>query len=131
MKNFPAFIWEADVVVCGAGTAGTVAALAAADAGAKVMVIEQFGGPGGSSSPSSGDGGSSKPQRQTPPVAAKIALSSMYAPAAAHPPPHSHVDVQPIKIVRPLYETHPQAAPLRGSSHENTPPGSYGTTSTV
>ena len=50
MKNFPAFIWEADVVVCGAGTAGSVAALAAADAGAKVMVIEQFGGPGGSSS---------------------------------------------------------------------------------
>ena len=49
MKNFPAFIWEADVVVCGAGTAGTAAALAAADAGARVMVVEQFGGPGGSS----------------------------------------------------------------------------------
>lgn len=49
MKKFPAFEWQADVVVCGAGTAGAVAALAAADAGAKVLVIEQFGGPGGSS----------------------------------------------------------------------------------
>lgn len=41
--------WKTDVVVCGAGTAGTVAALAAADAGASVIVIEQFGAPGGSS----------------------------------------------------------------------------------
>lgn len=49
MIHFPAFEWEADVVVCGAGTAGAVAALAAADAGAKVMVVEQFGAPGGSS----------------------------------------------------------------------------------
>ena len=39
-----------DVVVLGAGTAGAVAALAAADFGAKVLVVEQFGGAGGSGS---------------------------------------------------------------------------------
>ena len=39
-----------DVVVLGAGTAGATAAIAAADHGAKVLVVEQFGGAGGSSS---------------------------------------------------------------------------------
>ena len=43
------FYMEADVVVCGAGTAGTAAALAAADTGARVLLIEQFGSAGGSS----------------------------------------------------------------------------------
>lgn len=45
----PILEWNADVVICGAGTAGSVAALAAADAGASVIVIEQFGAAGGSS----------------------------------------------------------------------------------
>lgn len=49
MKMSPVREWNADVVVCGAGTAGAVAALAAADAGASVIVIEQFGAPGGTS----------------------------------------------------------------------------------
>lgn len=39
--------YHADVVVCGGGTAGTFAALAAADAGKSVLLIEQFGGLGG------------------------------------------------------------------------------------
>ena len=39
-----------DVVVLGAGTAGSAAAIAAADCGAKVLVVEQFGGAGGSGS---------------------------------------------------------------------------------
>lgn len=42
------FSYEADVVVCGAGTAGSVAAVAAANEGKKVAVIEQFGAAGGS-----------------------------------------------------------------------------------
>ena len=41
--------YQADVVVCGAGTAGAVAAIAAADAGASVILIEQFGSAGGTS----------------------------------------------------------------------------------
>ena len=41
--------YQADVVVCGAGTAGAVAAIAAADAGASVILIEQFGAAGGTS----------------------------------------------------------------------------------
>lgn len=41
--------YEAEIVVCGAGTAGSVAAIAAADAGRDVLVIEQFGSAGGSS----------------------------------------------------------------------------------
>lgn len=40
--------YRADIVVCGAGTAGAVAAIAAADQGADVLVIDQFGGAGGS-----------------------------------------------------------------------------------
>ena len=40
--------YEAEIVVCGAGTAGSVAAIAAADAGRDVLVIEQFGSAGGS-----------------------------------------------------------------------------------
>ncbi len=39
--------YHADVVVCGGGTAGAFAALAAADAGKSVILIEQFGGLGG------------------------------------------------------------------------------------
>ncbi|MCI5771637.1 MAG: FAD-dependent oxidoreductase [Clostridiales bacterium] len=39
-----------DVVVLGAGTAGCAAALAAADEGKRVCVVEQLGGPGGSGS---------------------------------------------------------------------------------
>jgi glycine/D-amino acid oxidase-like deaminating enzyme len=38
---------EPDVLVCGAGCAGTVAAIAAARHGAKVLLIEQFGFAGG------------------------------------------------------------------------------------
>ncbi|MBQ6961234.1 MAG: FAD-dependent oxidoreductase [Clostridia bacterium] len=38
-----------DVVVLGAGTAGAAAAIAAADCGANVLAVEQFGGAGGSS----------------------------------------------------------------------------------
>lgn len=41
--------YEAEIVICGAGTAGSVAAIAAADAGRDVLVIEQFGSAGGSS----------------------------------------------------------------------------------
>ncbi len=40
----------ADVIVAGAGTAGAVAALSAADSGARVLVVEQFGSAGGSGS---------------------------------------------------------------------------------
>jgi len=42
------FSYEADVVVCGAGTAGSVAAIAAANEGKSVAVIDQFGSAGGS-----------------------------------------------------------------------------------
>ena len=38
-----------DVIVLGAGTAGAAAAIAAADCGAKVLAVEQFGSAGGSS----------------------------------------------------------------------------------
>lgn len=48
-KDFQ-FVYETDIVVCGAGTAGTVAAIAAANEGRKVAIIEQFGAAGGSSS---------------------------------------------------------------------------------
>lgn len=40
--------YEAEIVICGAGTAGSVAAIAAADAGRDVLVIEQYGSAGGS-----------------------------------------------------------------------------------
>lgn len=40
---------EYDVVVFGAGTAGAAAAIAAADSGAKVLAVEQFGSAGGTS----------------------------------------------------------------------------------
>ncbi len=39
-----------DVVILGAGTAGAAAAIAAADSGASVIVVEQFGSAGGSGS---------------------------------------------------------------------------------
>lgn len=39
---------RADIVVCGGGTAGAFAAIAAAEQGAKVLLIEQFGSLGGS-----------------------------------------------------------------------------------
>ncbi|WP_129723425.1 FAD-dependent oxidoreductase [Xylanivirga thermophila] len=42
------FTYEADVVVCGAGTAGAIAAIASANEGKKVALIEQFGAAGGS-----------------------------------------------------------------------------------
>ena len=42
------FIHEADIVVCGAGTAGSIAAVAAANEGKTVAVVEQFGAVGGS-----------------------------------------------------------------------------------
>ena len=37
-----------DVIVCGAGIAGSMAAVAAARMGAKVLVVEEEGYPGGS-----------------------------------------------------------------------------------
>ena len=40
--------YSCDIVVCGAGTAGAVAAIAAADQGKNVILIEQYGIPGGS-----------------------------------------------------------------------------------
>ena len=46
-SSLPIFA-EADVVVCGGGTAGAFAAKAAADMGKSVVVIEQFGSLGGS-----------------------------------------------------------------------------------
>lgn len=39
--------WEADVVVCGGGPAGTAAAIAAARSGAKVILLERYGSLGG------------------------------------------------------------------------------------
>lgn len=39
--------YQADVVVCGGGTAGTFSAIAAADQGMRVVLIEQFGSLGG------------------------------------------------------------------------------------
>ena len=39
---------RADLVVCGAGTAGSAAAIAAADQGIRVLLIDQFGSAGGS-----------------------------------------------------------------------------------
>lgn len=40
-------IGEADIVVCGGGTAGAFAAIAAADSGCRVLVAEQTGSLGG------------------------------------------------------------------------------------
>lgn len=42
------FTFTADVVVCGAGTAGSIAAIAAANEGKTVALIEQYGSAGGS-----------------------------------------------------------------------------------
>ncbi len=39
--------YSADVVICGGGTAGTFAAIAAAERGNSVIIVEQFGGLGG------------------------------------------------------------------------------------
>ena len=47
MKTAYPVYMEADVVVCGGGTAGAFAAIAAAEQGKKVLVIEQFGSLGG------------------------------------------------------------------------------------
>lgn len=41
-------MYETDVIIAGGGTAGAVAAIAAARSGVKVLLIEQFGGLGGS-----------------------------------------------------------------------------------
>lgn len=46
-KNCPVYC-KAEVVVCGGGTAGVFAAIAAAEQGKKVIIIEQFGSIGGS-----------------------------------------------------------------------------------
>ena len=40
--------YTCDIAICGAGTAGAVAAIAAADQGKNVILIEQYGIPGGS-----------------------------------------------------------------------------------
>ncbi len=45
--NLPLFA-QADIVVCGGGTAGAFAAKSAADMGQKVLIVEQFGSLGGS-----------------------------------------------------------------------------------
>ena len=45
-SKLPVFA-EADVVVCGGGTAGAFAAKAAADMGKDVLIVEQFGALGG------------------------------------------------------------------------------------
>ena len=57
MSDHPSFIteparevvvrWEADVVVCGGGPAGTAAAIAAARQGAKTLLLERYGCLGG------------------------------------------------------------------------------------
>jgi len=43
-------VYSADLVICGAGTAGSAAAIAAADMGLKVLLVEQSGALGGSGS---------------------------------------------------------------------------------
>lgn len=45
-SNLPVYC-KADVVVCGGGTAGAFAAIAAAEHGKKVIIVEQFGSIGG------------------------------------------------------------------------------------
>jgi hypothetical protein len=42
-------LWDADVIVVGSGSAGSSAAIAAARAGAKTVLVERFGFPGGTS----------------------------------------------------------------------------------
>lgn len=42
-------LWDTDVIVVGSGSAGCTAAIAAARAGAKTVLIERFGFPGGTS----------------------------------------------------------------------------------
>ncbi len=42
--------YEAEIVVCGGGTAGVFAALSAAESGKRVLLVEQFGSLGGSAS---------------------------------------------------------------------------------
>lgn len=46
-NNLPVYC-KTDVVVCGGGTAGAFAAIAAAEQGKKVLIVEQFGSIGGS-----------------------------------------------------------------------------------
>ena len=48
MNNKYQFSSEADVVVCGGGVSGCMAAMAAADEGKSVVLIDQFGQLGGS-----------------------------------------------------------------------------------
>ena len=45
-SKLPVFA-EAEIVVCGGGTAGAFAAKAAADMGKDVLIVEQFGSLGG------------------------------------------------------------------------------------
>ena len=47
LKGLPVYL-QADVVVCGGGTAGVFAAVAAAKEGASVLLVEALGGLGGS-----------------------------------------------------------------------------------
>ena len=47
IKELPVYL-QADVVVCGGGTAGVFAAVAAAKEGASVLLVEALGGLGGS-----------------------------------------------------------------------------------
>ncbi len=47
MNNLPVYC-KTDIVVCGGGTAGAFAAIAAAEQGKKVLIVEQFGSIGGS-----------------------------------------------------------------------------------
>ena len=47
IKELPVYL-QADVVVCGGGTAGVFAAVAAAKEGAAVLLVEALGGLGGS-----------------------------------------------------------------------------------
>ena len=47
IKGLPVYL-QADVVVCGGGTAGVFAAVAAAKEGVSVLLVEALGGLGGS-----------------------------------------------------------------------------------
>ena len=54
LKNTKTETMEADVVVVGAGAAGTAAALSAAEKGVKVIVLEKTPAPGGAGKIASG-----------------------------------------------------------------------------
>ena len=61
---------EADVFVAGAGTAGCIAAIAAARQGARVVLVEKMPGPGGTHT-NGGIGANSVYAMSTDPAAAK------------------------------------------------------------